>query len=207
MPISKTHYCCRPNRQAITCTSYLAASGVARHPYTGRYAWLILLACLLFSSFSQGQSQSELQDELASALFPYAFTEQSDSFVELFVGLLGSKKYGEAFSLFDPDAESYSAEEFAAMNHHFQDKIGSWRRHEKIGTTFREVYDRASDTSLQLPAYLYRIDLESFSTPLLLVLFMDGSSPRPSILGYDFMPKETIEAKGFLRLWRNASKS
>lgn len=170
-------------------------------------ASLGLLACVLFASPSYGQTQTEQQEDVAAALFPYAFSEQSDSFVELFVGLLASRQYGEAFRLFDPEAESYSAEEFAAMNHHFQDKIGSWHRHEKIGTTFRKVYDHATDTGVQLPAYLYRIDLENFSTPLLLVLFMDGSSPEPSILGYDFMPRETIEAKEFLRLWRNASRS
>ncbi len=135
---------------------------------------------------------------------PYTFTSDSDRYVESFVRALSRADYTEAFKLFDPNAESYSREQFVAMNQYFATKVGAWSGYKKISTTFRKVHDEFTDTTLMLPAYLYRVELDRFSTPLLLVLFMDGTKQQPGILGYDFMPKETVQLEGLLRLWRRS---
>ena len=144
------------------------------------------------------------QDEPGYDSISYVFTAASAAYVEQFVNALSRSDFQQAFTLFDPSGESYSASQFSAMNLYFRSKVGSWEHYDFVGTTIKEVYDQHSNSVAALPAYLYRIKLDSFSTPLLLVLFMDSSSAQPSILGYDFMPKETIEIKNVLRLWRSA---
>lgn len=160
-------------------------------------SYLLLTLSILFSSLLHAQDDSR---------FSYAFSQESDEFVQEFVGLLSAENYERALFLFDPESGTYHADEFRAMNQGFRSKIGPWKEFNKIGTSYRKVVDHASGMSMSLPAYLYRIDLEQFSTPLLLVLFMDGSVPHPSILGYDFMPKETVDLKGVLSLWRSVSR-
>lgn len=144
------------------------------------------------------------QDKPGYDATSYVFTATSAAFVERFVNALSRSDFQQAFTLFDPNGESYSASQFSAMNLYFRSKVGSWEHYDFVGTTIKEVYDQHSNSVASLPAYLYRIKLDNFSTPLLLVLFMDSSSAQPSILGYDFMPKETIEMESVLRLWRNA---